>query len=133
MKHCNMKANMRNLFSLSITDDEYFNDKQEKFELESCPKNEMFCKKLLPAINKDYLVSQQFQLDKNYQKSIEALNNAYNKTLLLTEPTCAGCADFFRDTIKQSLLEVKKEQRKMSYGLFNLKRYHIVPVNFETI
>jgi len=127
-----MKANIKNLFSLSMTDDEYFNDKQEKFELVSCPINEKFCKELRPAINKDYLESQQFQLDKNYQNSIEILNSAYNKTMVLTEPTCAGCASFFRATIKQSLEEAKKEQRKMSYSIFNFKRFRIVPVDFET-
>ncbi|HKI89650.1 MAG TPA: hypothetical protein VKA38_11530 [Draconibacterium sp.] len=128
-----MKANIKNLFSLSMTDDEYFNDKQEKFELVSCPIHEKFCKELRPSINEDYLISQHFQLDKNYQKSIESLNSAYNKTLVLTDPACAGCSDFFRTTIKQSIEEVKNEHKKISVGLFNYKRYRLSSIQLETV
>ncbi len=119
-----MKANIKKLFSLSMREEEY--NKQEKFELVSCPINEKFCKELRPAINKDYLIAQQFHLNKEYQKSLESLKSAYSKTLVLTEPACAGCAKFFRDTIKQSMEEIQNEQQKRSLGFFNFKRHKVL-------
>ena len=128
-----MKTNIKDLFSLSLTGDEYFNDKQEKFELVSCPVNKSSCEKIRNSINADYLESQQFQLDKNYERSIKALQSAYNRTLLITDTSCANCADFFRATIQQSMEEIKKEQQKSSFGLLNFKHFHIVPFNLRTI
>ena len=126
-----MKANIKKLFSLSMREEEY--NKQEKFELVSCPINEKFCKELRPAINKDYLVAQQFHLNKDYQKSIETLKSAYSKTLVLREPACAGCAEFFRDTIKQYMGEIQTEQKKTSIGFLNFKRHKLFQSSMETV
>ena len=119
-----MKASIKNLFAISMREEDF--SKQEKFELVSCPIKEEFCNKLRPAINKDYLVAQQLHLNKDYQKSIETLKSAYSKTLLLREPACAGCADFFQDTIMQYLGEIQKEQKKGSFGFLNFKRHKVV-------
>lgn len=127
-----MKTAIKNLFSLSITDTEYFKDRQEKFDLVSCPLQKKFCKRILPAINRDYLMSQEYQLNKEYQKSLELLKDAYNKTQLLAEPACTGCAKFFHATIEQSVEAIKNEQQTMSLGLFNF-RYRIAPLNIETV
>jgi len=118
-----MKANLKNLFAISMREEDL--SKQEKFELVSCPINEKFCNKIRPAINKDYLVAQQYHLNKDYQKSIETLKSAYSKTLVLREPACAGCAKFFQDTIQQYLGEIQKEQKKVSFGFLNFKRHRI--------
>ena len=127
-----MKANIKNLFSLSMREEDF--SKQEKFELVSCPINEKYCNKIRPAINKDYLVAQQFHLNKDYQKSIETLKSAYSKTLVLREPACAGCAEFFQETIQQYLGEIQKEQKKVSFGFLKFKRHGVALAhsNLET-
>jgi hypothetical protein len=128
-----MKANINNLFSLSMREGEYFNNKQEKFELVSCPIKEKFCKELRPAINKDYLVAQQFYLNKDYQKSIESLKSAYSKTWVLKEHACANCAKLFRVTISQSLENIQNEQHKTSFSLFRSKRYQLDSLQLDPV
>lgn len=120
-----MKANIRNLFSVSMTDGEYFNDAQEKFELVSCPLQGKFCKNVRSAISKDYLESQKYLRNKEYQRSIYLLKDAYQKTFELTEPSCANCAEFFRSSINQSLENIQQEQQSLSLGLFSLKRFRL--------
>ena len=133
LKIFNMKTNIKNLFSLSLTGDEYFDDKQEKFELVSCPVNKNTCDEIRQAVNTDYLASQQFHLDKNYQKSMDALQSAYKRTLLITEYSCTNCADFFRTTIKESMEEIKKEQQKLPFRILNFKHFQIIPFNLRTV
>ena len=116
-----MKAIIKDLFSISTSDTEYFNDEQDKFELISCPINEKYCKKLRPAINKDYQMSQLYRRDKIYQESINSLKCAYDSTFQLKEASCANCANFFRNSIIESMENIKNEQRRRSAGLFNIK------------
>ena len=128
-----MRTTIKNLFSLSITDTEYFENRKEKFELVSCPIKKMFCKETIASINEDYLMSQKYHLNKEYEKSLESLKSAYYKTMILAEPACAGCGDFFRSTIKQSMEAIKNEKYTMSLRLFNFKRYQIAPLNIESV
>jgi hypothetical protein len=118
-----MKAKIKGLFSLSVSDIEYFNDKQEKFELVNCSIEATHCKELLPEINKNYRESEQYRRNKDYQRSIDSLKSAHNKTLALTEPSCAKCAEFFRTSIAQSLENIRNEQEEMSAGIFGVKRF----------
>lgn len=116
-----MKATLKSLFTLTASDSEYFNDEQEKFELVSCPFNEEHCKELRGAVNKDYRESQLYRRNKEYPKALDLLNRAYNNTFELTKPSCANCAVFFRNSIVESMTNIKKEQQKRSGGLFNIK------------
>jgi hypothetical protein len=117
-----MKLN--GFLSLAKTDAEYFNEKQSKFELLGCPFGGNTCQKHLAVINKNYLDSSRHQRDKNYQRAIELLKNAYYKTDELQKATCLKCADLFRSTITSSLEDIHGQLHKMSTGIFRNKRYH---------
>jgi len=128
-----MKTSIKDYSSLSITDNEYFKNKKEKFELVSCPIHEIYCKKIRPALNKNYLDSEMYHINKEYQKSIELLKNAHSKTFDLKEHSCANCAQLFRSTIEQSLLKLHKEQRRASRGLFRFKGYQPASLNLDPV
>ena len=99
------------------------NHNSNKIELVSCPRNGVKCKNHLAAINEDYSESSIYHQNREYQKSIEALNNAFTKTFELKEDTCTKCANMFRSTIIQSLEDIHLELHSMSKGLFKTKRY----------
>ena len=113
------------IFNLFSTKKEsYLNNKEKKkFELVSCPQNGIYCKNILPAMNKYYADFDAFYLNKEYDKSINALKNAYNKTLELPESPCANCAANFRSTISDSVENIHCELKSMSKGLFATNRF----------
>jgi hypothetical protein len=94
-----------------------------KFELVSCPRNGKNCSKHLITINKNYSDSNLFHQNKEYHRSIEALNDAFNKTFELNESTCANCARTFRYSIIQSLKNIHLELQDMSSGFFKKNDY----------
>ena len=96
-----------------------------KFELISCLQNGGKCKSHLSAINKNYTESDIYHQNKEYRKSIEALNSAFNKTLELQDASCVNCAEMFRSTIIQSLENIHIELHNMSTGWFKNKRYKL--------
>lgn len=118
-----MKDKMKGIFSLSVRESKYFNDKQDKIELVDCPRGEKVCMEHLSAINKSFLVSSRKMRNKDYTDSIEALKGAFYKTNELQEPSCIKCADLFRSTITQSLEIIHEDLQKMTGGLFFRKRY----------
>ncbi len=120
-----MKVKGKRIFSLAETDTEYFNDNQDKIELLDCQLNGKNCKNTLPKINNYFLESDRYYRDKDFQKSIEALKNAFYTTAELQETPCIKCAELFRSTITQSLENIHDELRKMSTGLFRTKRYQL--------
>jgi hypothetical protein len=116
-----MKLN--GFFSLARSDAEYFSEKQSKIELLGCPFGGNTCQKHLAVINKNFLDSSRHQRDKNYQRAIELLKNAYYKTDELQKETCLKCADLFRSTITNSVEDIHTQLHKMSTGIFPNKRY----------
>lgn len=118
------KDKVRGLFSISVPESQYFNDKQNKFELVGgCPQEYKVCKEQLLFINESYLASSRYLRDKNYVGSIDALKGAFDKNNELQEPSCIKCAELFRSTITQSLELIHEDLHKMSNGLFRRKRY----------
>lgn len=99
------------------------NYNQNKIELLSCKRNGDRCKNHLTSINEEYSTLQTYLPDKEYQKSIEALNNAFHKTFELQEDSCSSCAKMFRSTIIRSLENIHLELKEMSEGIFKTKRY----------
>lgn len=111
-----------NLFSTK--NDINFNSKEKKkFELIQCPVKHTYCKGILPALNEYYAESENFLRSKNFHKSIEALENAFYKTMELTESPCLNCGAFFRSTISKSVENVHCELESMSKGLFSTNRF----------
>lgn len=99
------------------------NEKKKKFELVSCPLNGLYCKNIVAAMNKDYVESEAAHLNKEYDKSLDALKNAYNKTMELPESPCSSCASNFRSAINDSVENIHSELKSMSKGLFSTNRY----------
>lgn len=111
-----------NLFSINKKS-HLINEEKKKFELVSCPLNGIYCKNILPAMNKCYSDFEAFYKVKEYDKSIDALNNAYNKTLELPKSPCSNCAANFGSAISDSLENIHCELKGMSKGLFSTNRY----------
>lgn len=114
------------IFNLFSTKKESYlnNEEKKKFELVSCPRNGIYCKNILPALNKCYADFDVLYQDKEYNKSIDALKNAYNKTLELPESPCSNCAANFRSAISDSVENIHCELKSMSEGLFSTNRFH---------
>ncbi len=112
--------------SLLNADANHPNTEETKIELLGCPFGGSNCKKQLAEINKNYLESARHQQEKNYQRAIELLKDAYYKTHELQKSTCVKCAALFRTTITQTLEDMHKELERMSTGLFRNKRYRDV-------
>lgn len=96
---------------------------QEKFELISCPLNGKYCNDVRSEMNKSYAASVDFRRGKEFEKSLDALENAYDKTMELPESPCAACTAFFRSTITESVANIHGELEGMSKGLFSTNRY----------
>jgi hypothetical protein len=128
-----MKATMNRLFSLSAAETEYLYNKQDKIELMSCPRNAMICQGHLAVVNKCYVESEQSFRDKNFQRSIETLKDAFYKTTELVDAPCNKCARLFRSTITESLENMSDELEKMTRGLFGNKRYHSCYLNAASV
>ncbi|MDP2335177.1 MAG: hypothetical protein Q8N05_01780 [Bacteroidota bacterium] len=114
---------MSKIFSLSISESKYFNDKQDKIEIVGCPRGGKDCVVHLSAINKSFLASSRTMRNKEYARSIEALKDAFYKTDELQDSSCLKCAELFRSTITQSLENIHVDLQKMTGGLFFRKRY----------
>ncbi len=118
-----MKKILNKWFGISVVDTEYLNTKQDKIELVSCKLKDLQCEKLIPVINESYVEVTQFRLDKDYQRSIEALKNAYFKTLELKQSSCFKCADFFRSMIIESLENIYLELEKLNTGYYRKNHF----------
>ena len=118
-----MKEATKNLFSVSVEEFENTDYKQDKFEVVSCPRKEMKCNKQLSVINTYYNASEHFHREKDYQNSIESLQNAFYKTLDLNDQPCARCAALFRSVIIESVENKRNELYKMTKGFFGNKHY----------
>lgn len=118
-----MKDKRESRFSLSKEDNDYFNDGEDKIELVNCPRGGHNCSEHRTIINKYLLASRKYHANKDYNRSIEALKVAYNKTTDLQEPTCLNCAVLFRCMVTQSLENIHDDLHKMAKGLFFRKRF----------
>lgn len=96
---------------------------KNKIELLSCPHTGKDCKDHLSLINQSFSESHIYKQNKNFQGSIEALKNAFEKTNELQDLSCSTCAEFFRSTIALSLENMHDELNEMSTGIFGRKRY----------
>ena len=101
----------------------YSCDEQEKFELVSCPLNGKYCSQIRSEMNRNYAESMDFLNNKEFNKSINALQNAYNKTMELPHSPCSVCADFYRATLTKSMEIIHDDLKNMSTGLFKTSRY----------
>ena len=118
-----MKVTMKNLFSFSGTETEFFNDNSDKIEVLSCPRKEMICQEQLSVVNMCYVQSEQSMRDKDFHRSIDTLREAFYKTTELVDLPCNKCARLFRSTITESVEDLHNELKKMTSGIFGNKNY----------
>ncbi len=118
-----MKAYRNNLFSMPKSDAEYISKKQDKIQLVSCPRDDLKCTDHLSFINANYKQSEIFYIEKDYQRSIETLKNAFYKTIDLDDHSCHKCAELFRFTIIESIKDIHCELEKLSTGFWGNKHY----------
>ena len=118
-----MKDKRESRFSLSKEENDYLNYEENKIELVACPRGGHNCSEHRLIINKYLLASRNYHFNKDYNRSIEALKVAYNKTTDLQEPTCLNCALMFRCLVTQSLESIHDDLQKMAKGLFFRKRF----------
>jgi hypothetical protein len=128
-----MKVNMKKLFSFSVTETEKIIEIKEKIELVSCPLKEMMCKFHLSVVNMSYLKSEQYRIEKDYNKSIDTLKSAFYKTCELMDHPCTRCAQLYRSNIVESLENIHNELEMMSTGIFGNKRYHSSYVKADSV
>lgn len=100
---------------------------EEKFQLVNCAVQGAFCKgRILPEINRLYAEAEVYRINKEYQRAIDLLQEANNKTLELTQPACTRCVSFFQYSIKETLGIMEEELHAMSNGFFSNARYQVV-------
>jgi hypothetical protein len=128
-----MKVNWSKLFSLSVTENEYFNDSQDKIQLVGCRKDHKVCLNYLPEINRLMKESDTLYRDREYNRALEALEKAYDQTLEFRNTECSKCARLFRSTIVSSLEEMNHELQCMSKGLFRTARYQSSSLKAEQL
>ena len=119
-----MGINLRKFFTLSVDEQEYFGDTNDKIEYTGCDKQiEKVCLTYLPAINEYFRESDRFYRIKNFDKTVEALEKAYNLAGEIKEEECLQCALFFQATVTQTLEGIHDELARMSKGLFGTRKY----------
>lgn len=105
----------------------YLIPREEKFEMVNCSLQGVYCKsQILPEINRLYDEAEAFRINKEYQRAIELLQMANQKTLELTESPCMQCVLFFQYSIKETLEIMQEDLHAMSKGLFRTTRYQVV-------
>lgn len=114
----------RGLFLLSAEETDYFDDKQDKFELVACPIDGNPCKNHLSVINASFKESGIHFRNKNYPSSIEALKGAYYVTVNIQDNSCRKCNELFQSTITQTLENIRADLQKMTTGFFSAKRFY---------
>ncbi len=118
-----MKVNWNKLFSISVSEEVYFNDQKDKIEFVGCNLSGERCLDYLPQINEFFRESDRFHRAKDFNRAIDALEHAYGVAEEIKEPECQRCAMFFKATVIQSLESLHVELEKMGRGIFSTRRY----------
>jgi hypothetical protein len=118
-----MKINWNKMFSFSASESEYFEEQRDKIEFTGCKLSGHLCLNILPEINDQFRESDLFYRDRDFNRSIDALEIAWHKATELKGPDCQKCALFFQATVVQSLESIHNELYRMTKGIFGTNRY----------
>jgi len=118
-----MSTKKERVFTLSEKESEYFEDKSNSIELVRCSMGGVNCVNHRAVINKNILASRKFLLNKDYQRSIEILKEAYYTTSDLQQSTCINCGKLYRCMVMQTLENIHSELKKMTNGWLFPNRY----------
>lgn len=109
--------------SISGNKSKYIDESNPKIDLVKCHLNNSHCKKYLSEINQDFLDSENYRSNKEYNRAMEHLKSAFKNTFEKKENYCFRCADLFHSTLVQSLESIHEELQKLTTGFFRAKRY----------
>lgn len=122
-----MDADKKKLSSKGGDNNDLTPQKDDKFKLVNCANGGIHCKyTVLPVINRLYKESDTYRIDKEYQKSLLMLQQAYDKTLELWESSCSVCVIFLQKSIEETMKELQAELQGMSSGWFATGRFKYV-------
>lgn len=97
---------------------------QPKIELLSCKAGGHACKEHLRVINQHYSEATFYYSEKDYLNSIKSLKSAFFVADDLTQDSCIKCANLFRSTITDTLVNINSELHSLTSGFFRKKRYY---------
>lgn len=120
-----MTSRKRKIFSHGETKGIKRYHKEDKFTLVSCNINNSHCHYVLKDINRLYAESELARINNEYLRSVDFLQEAYNKTRELNESSCIKCVNLFQSNINQTLKIMKDELNKMSHGLLGSRNYQL--------
>lgn len=118
-----MIERLRELFSFNVSSPEQKTDNGHNVELVSCPLREIICSVHLSAINDNIIESEKYRKSKDFDRSIETLKSAFQRSSELLNHPCTSCAHHFRSKIYESLENINDELEKKSRGLFSRKKH----------
>jgi len=118
-----MNKRQKGLLLISENEKDYFEVEEGKIELVGCPNGGDGCSEHLTVINRNFNISNESLVNKDYNKSIEALRIAFAKSEELQSDSCLKCAELFRLAIVRSLEGIHDDLHKMSKSFFRPKRY----------
>lgn len=119
----NMKINWNKMFSTSVSENGYIEEKSDKIEFTGCKMSGHSCLNYLPKINDHFRESDLFYGDRDFNRAIDALEKAWYEAGELKDPDCQRCSLFFQATVIQSLENIHSELESMTKGIFGTKRY----------
>jgi transposase-like protein len=121
-----MKSIIRDLISQINT--HHSKKIQEKIEFADCPLKTMMCEVHLTSIFISLLETEKYRIEKKYDKSVETLKNAFDKTTELLNNPCTTCTYHYRSNIIETMENIINELNKTSNGIFRKKIQHLTHI-----
>ncbi|KAF0238098.1 MAG: hypothetical protein FD181_1306 [Prolixibacteraceae bacterium] len=97
------------------------NQIQAKIELADCPLKAMMCEVHLYSIHISLLETEKYRTEKKYEKSVESLKSAFDKTTELQNNPCTKCANHYRPNIIETMETIINELYSNSNSIFRKK------------
>ncbi len=130
-KTTGMKLKWNKLFSLRIYGKSF--DTMDKIKFTGCNKIEKNCMNYIPELNDCFRESDRHYKNRDFARSIEALEKAYNKVHEIQQPACFNCTLFLQATVVQSVEFIQNELEKKSKGIFAKRQYEAYYVNADNL
>ncbi len=118
-----MNTIVKKILSFALNDTGQISKKQDNLEIISCPLKEMLCSVHLNVIKKNFVKSELYRKDKDYAKSIDALQLAFYKATEMMERPCNKCAHQYLLGIQRKMVAVHDELEEITKGFFGDKNY----------
>ncbi len=128
-----MIERLRELFSFHVASPEQKTDNSLNIELVRCPLREMLCNVQLATINDNLIESEKYRKEKDFNKSIETLKSAFQRSTELLNHPCTSCVQHLRTKIFESLESINDELAKKSKGFFSRKKNKLSYIKSKSV